>query len=35
MTDPPIHDLGMTDNEYAAFAALGYDPNKREADDRN
>ncbi|QIR41762.1 hypothetical protein HCG51_34320 (plasmid) [Tolypothrix sp. PCC 7910] len=22
-----IHDLGMTDNEYAALVAKGYDPN--------
>lgn len=26
MTNLPIHDLGMTDTEYAALAALGYDP---------
>lgn len=26
MTNPPIQDLGMTDTEYAALAALGYDP---------
>ena len=26
MTTPPIHDLSMTDIEYAALAALGYDP---------
>jgi hypothetical protein len=27
MTDSPIHDLGMTDTEYAALAAKGYDSN--------
>lgn len=27
MINPPIQDLGMTDTEYATFAALGYDPN--------
>jgi hypothetical protein len=27
MTDSPIHDLGMTDTEYAALAAKGYEPN--------
>jgi hypothetical protein len=27
MTTPPIQDLGMTDTEYAALAAKGYDPN--------
>ncbi len=27
MTNPPIHDLGMTDTEYAALAAKGYDLN--------
>lgn len=27
MTNRPIHDLGMTDTEYAALAAKGYDPN--------
>lgn len=27
MTDSPIHDLGMTDTEYAALAAKGYDFN--------
>ena len=26
MTDPPIHDLDMTDTEYAALASIGYDP---------
>ncbi len=26
-TDSPIHDLGMTDTEYAALAAKGYEPN--------
>jgi hypothetical protein len=25
-TDPLIHDLGMTDTEYAALAAKGYEP---------
>jgi hypothetical protein len=24
-----IHNLGMTDTEYAQLAAQGYDPNKR------
>jgi hypothetical protein len=27
MTDPNIHDLNMTDTEYAALVAKGYDPN--------
>lgn len=27
MTNPPIQDLGMTDTEYAALTAKGYDPN--------
>lgn len=26
MSEPPIHDLGMTDTEYAALAAKGYEP---------
>ena len=26
MTDPPIHDLEMTDIEYAALASIGYEP---------
>ncbi len=26
MTNSPIQDLGMTDTEYAALTALGYDP---------
>ncbi len=26
MTDPPIYDLGMTDTEYAALSAKGYNP---------
>ncbi len=26
MTNLPIHDLGMTDTEYATLAAFGYDP---------
>jgi hypothetical protein len=26
MTNPLIHDLGMTDTEYAALAAKGYEP---------
>lgn len=26
MTYPPIQDLGMTDIEYAAFVAKGYEP---------
>ena len=27
MTEPNIHDLNMTDTEYAALVAKGYDPN--------
>lgn len=26
MTDPQIHNLGITDTDYAALAAKGYDP---------
>jgi hypothetical protein len=26
MSEPQIHDLGMTDTEYAALAAKGYQP---------
>lgn len=26
MINPPVQDLGMTDTEYAALTALGYDP---------
>jgi hypothetical protein len=26
MTQPLIHDLGMSDTEYAALAAKGYEP---------
>ena len=26
MTDPPIHDLEMTDTEYDTLASIGYDP---------
>jgi hypothetical protein len=26
LTDSPIHELGMTDTEYAALADSGYDP---------
>ncbi|HEY9874426.1 MAG TPA: hypothetical protein V6D12_13380 [Candidatus Obscuribacterales bacterium] len=26
MTEPPIHDLGMSDTDYAALVAKGYNP---------